>query len=166
MDNNLPRSEQPMVIFKIRKSYWFLILPLGFLLLCVILMVGVYLSVIGQYETNAMFNLLVSLLLLLGIGVAATIVLLDWMNTYYILTDSTIEVVRNFVTQTKIYVSLHDLSRIEGKIGILGSVLNYGTVTIESETTERIIPLVGVPNPNQIIDLIRHARAHVAGSDK
>lgn len=166
MDENLPRSDQPMIIFKLRKSWWFLALPLALLSMCIIMMAAVYLSIAGQYELDLILNVLILSLLIFGIGIAMIIVILDWMNTYYILTDSTIEVVRNFVTQTKIYVSLHDLSRVEGKIGILGSILDYGTITIESETTERIIFLIGVPHPNQIIDLIRHARSRVAGSDK
>jgi uncharacterized membrane protein YdbT with pleckstrin-like domain len=166
MDENLPKSDQPMLIFKKRKSFWFIVLPLAFLFLCIVLMSLVYLSISGQYNIDPILNLLVISLLVFGVGVAAVIVVLDWANTYYILTDATIEVIRSFVTQTKTYVSLHDLSRIEGKIGILGYIFNYGTITIESETTERTIVLSGVSDSNQIIDLIREARAHVANTDK
>jgi hypothetical protein len=166
MDENLPRSDQPMLIFRKRKSAWFLILPLSFLFLCIVLMIWVYLSIVGQFIIDPILNLLVISLIIFGIGVAIVIVLLDWANTYYILTDATVEVIRNFVTQSKIYVSLHDLSRVEGKIGILGTLLNFGTITIESETTERKIVLSGVSDSNQIIDLIREARAHVANTDK
>ncbi len=97
---------------------------------------------------------------------AALVVIVDWLTTFYVLTTHTIEVVREFYDYSRTYVSLHDLSRVECKSGMRGHLFNYGTVTVESETTERPLVFTGVSSPQNVADLIRQARGHVAGTDK
>ncbi len=105
-------------------------------------------------------------LVLIGFGVGALIILLDWFSTHYILTNKTVEVISGFFTHNRTYVSLHDLSKVEAKVGILGRALGYGTIVIESETAERRLILHGIPSPYQVIDLIREARSEIAGTDR
>lgn len=149
-----------MQIFKVHRSKWFLIWPLALIsVMCVSLIIAIW--VLG--EIDPAYSAMLSVIILIAFLVANFIVWADWNSTIYILTDHTIEKVGGFITRTKTYISLHDLSRIQCKTGILGEVFNYGTISIESETAETPFELSGVHAPSEVMDLIRQARAHASG---
>lgn len=162
----LPRTEDPMIIFRVRKSEWFIIGPLFFVGLGALLLVAMLLLVTPAQTISPFLQVGIYLIIVFGFVVAGLIIYLDWTNTEYILTSSTIEKITGFVTKNKTYMSLHDLSRVESRIGIMGRMFNYGTVVVESETSESPLYLPGTADPNKIVDLIRSARANVAGSDR
>ncbi|MFA6082360.1 MAG: PH domain-containing protein [Patescibacteria group bacterium] len=166
MEDNLPTSDKPMQIFKVHKSRWFLVGPMAVFFLVGLGLIGVFLNISNGLDLSYGAIGLVILVIVFCICIIAFIILMDWYSTYYILTESTIEVIEGFITHQKKYISLHDLSRVEGHAGIIGQLLNYGTITLESETSERTVILHGVSSPDSVIDLIRHSRAHVANSDK
>ncbi len=162
----LPHSDDPMIIFRVRKSEWFIIGPMIFVGLGALLLVIMLLLVTPAQSIPPLFQVGIYVIIMFGFVVAGLIVYLDWVNTEYILTSSTIEKITGFVTKNKTYMSLHDLSRVESRIGIMGRMFNFGTVVVESETSESPLFLPGTADPNKIVDLIRSARTNVAGSDK
>lgn len=161
----LPQSDDPMIIFQVRKSEWFVIGPLFFVGVTAVLLIGALYTSNLATSLDPFLQVLVFLIVMFGFAVAALITYLDWVNTYYVLTSHTIEKVSGFVTKNKTYMSLHDLSKIEARIGILGRAFDFGTVELESETSETPLHLVGVSDPNKIINLVRAARSHVPGTD-
>lgn len=166
MEQPLPHADQPMVIFKIRKSHWFLLGPVIVTAITTLFFISLVLSVVQNVTASIFVQSTIALIFLMVFGVALLVIWIDWHTTFYILTDHTIEKVSGFGTRSTTYLSLHDLSRIDCQTGLLGRVLNYGKIVVESETTEKPLVMPGVPDPNAIMNLIRQARAHVAGSDK
>ncbi len=166
MNELLPQSEKPMVLFRVRKSKIFLIWPLVMVIFAGILLLSMYFYLVSSIFSDPYTIGMIAILIFVCFTFAGFVVVIDWLTTYYVLTEQTIEVQKEFFSYNKTYMSLHDLSRIECQSGIIGHTFDFGSVEIESETSERPMHLRGVQSPHQVIDLIRQARAHVAGSDK
>lgn len=163
---SMPKAEAPMVIFRTRKSRWFLILPLVATTLAATVFIMAFLYGAQSLLPNAFLQAGLTFLLMAVFTFSILVILIDWYNTLYTLTDNTIEKSTGFITSTTTYLSLHDLSRIDCETGIIGHMLGFGTVVVESETSERPLVLQGVPDPHNVIQHIRHARSHVPGTDK
>jgi len=157
----LPKSDSPMIIFRVQKSRWFLIGPLAALLIAAILLITLLIAFNPAQGVNVWIQLGLFGVGVFGFIIAAIVVWLDWNNTYYILTTQTVERVTDFVTHNKTYMSLYDLAKIECRTGIMGGIFDFGTVVLESETSETPLYLTGVGSPTEIVNLIRQARAHV-----
>ncbi len=158
----LPTSEAPMQIFRVQKSRWFLIAPMVLLITAgLLLLLGLILFNPGQ-SVNVWIQFGAFIIGLAAFSIGALVIWLDWNNTYYILTSQTVERLSGFISKNRTYMSLYDLSKIECRIGIMGRLFNFGTVVLESETTELPLYIVGIDSPYQIIDLVRSARARVS----
>lgn len=163
MSEDLPRAESLMVIFHVHKSKWFIITPL---FLGVVAFILLNFVVWTSPDITMSMAGLISMVLLFVFLLSGFIIWADWNTTHYILTGHTLEKETGFITRTKTYISLHDLSKIECSTGILGDLFNYGTIFVESETSETPLYLKGVPSPHRVMELIREARSNVPTGDK
>src|SRR5690348_7963610 len=114
----LPHAESPMIIFRVRKSRLFLIAPLAALSIAALLLVTLMLIFNPGGGISVGVQLVIFAIGVVGFGIGALVVYIDWSSTYFILTSQTVERTTEFITRSRTYMSLYDLAKIESRTGL------------------------------------------------
>ncbi len=79
------------------------------------------------------------------------LITLQWKNHVYYLTDTYIQENKGILTLTDRMIDLKNVRDISVRQGVLGRLLNYGDILIESSAPEfhEVLIIVGAPNPHQ-----------------
>lgn len=88
------------------------------------------------------------------IGVAG-FVILQWINNYYILTSNEIKYITGIVSKKEMNYSLKNIQSVSFEQGLIGRILNYGSVKIFSPALQQELFLNEVPYPSQVVDNIK-----------
>lgn len=154
----LPLLSDEQVIFLTRPSF---IITLFFIV--VLLSVGgalLYLIINSQVLNSITF---VSPMILIGIYVAvflfvALIIFLSWLNTEYLLTNKRVEMRFGIVSSGTFSIALNNIQSVSVNIGVIGFILNFGTITIEPAGIVRRIVFGSIPHPKIRAEQIESAR--------
>lgn len=139
----IPFSANESVIFKIRKSVLFLLVPI-----VLVSVVGVSLAVV--INSLALPNQIATILRL-GIVVAIIFVdlvmILDWLTTTYTLTNRRVQFEFGIISHQTKTITLSQITDVQDQIGILGRIFNYGNVRIEAANINSEILFRGISSP-------------------
>lgn len=88
------------------------------------------------------------------IGVAGYVIL-QWVNNYYILNSKELRYVTGILSKREMNYSLKNIQSVSFEQGLVGRILNYGSVKIFSPALQQELFLTEVSNPSKIVDNIK-----------
>jgi len=97
------------------------------------------------------------------IGVAG-FVILQWINNYYILTSNEIKYITGIISKREMNYSLENVQSVSFEQGLIGRILNYGSVKIFSPALQQELFLTEVPNPSKIVENIKEVLENDSGN--
>lgn len=83
---------------------------------------------------------------------------LQWINDYYELTSDKVIHKRGVIFRRIEKYSLENLTYLSINQGILGTLLNYGTLTFLSPRREKLLEFYNIHNPNKYLEVIEHLK--------
>ena len=85
----------------------------------------------------------------------AVYVILHWLSNYYALSSKEITYVTGMVSKRENSYSLANVQSVSFEQGLVGRILNYGTVKIFSPVLKQELYMTEVSNPRQIVDHVK-----------
>jgi CRP-like cAMP-binding protein/uncharacterized membrane protein YdbT with pleckstrin-like domain len=149
--------------YKVRR-HWIIpltgLLPLAVIMLAVVILLVV--DVTSDLDSALRTTLLVGGLgFLLLVGAWAAYRYVDWWNdTYEITTRAVIHTERKFLLSEQRYeIPLPQIQNVNTLVGILGRILGFGDVGIDTAAARGQIRFTVIPNPDYVQELIQQASA-------
>lgn len=154
----LPLVTNEQVLFLTRPSFiitFFFILALwlsGAALLYVIVSTHV-LNSITFINHNVLIIIYIAAFLFV-----ALIIYLSWLNTEYILTNRRVELRFGIISSGTVSIALENIQSVSVSVGVIGFILNFGTIRIEPAGLITPINFRGIPHPKLYAEQIESAK--------
>ena len=103
--------------------------------------------------------------MIIEIGVAG-FVILQWLNNYYILTSREVKHISGIISKREMNYSLENIQSVSFEQGVIGRILNYGSVKIFSPALQKELFLTEVSNPRQIVENVKQVLEDDSGNTK
>lgn len=139
------REATPLLIGKI---IFALLLPI--ILYIIVLTTSLQMANLFNFTGDWNFGFLSFLLIMTGIQAGLVLlIVLQWKNHEYYLTENYIQENRGFLTRTSKKYEMRDVRDVSVRQGILGRLWNFGDVIIDSSAPEyhEVIILTAIPEP-------------------
>ncbi|MFA6082361.1 MAG: PH domain-containing protein [Patescibacteria group bacterium] len=152
----VPMLSSETEIFRVHKSYFFLIAPIIFVSLVGIALIIAINVLSNQIPTN--------LINYLRIGIIAMIVFIDaliwfdWLTTIYTLTNRRIQYRFGVIGEQTKTIALDQITDNKVVIGIFGRIFNYGDVVIDAAHINSTISFKGIGSAESRKDQIDNAK--------
>jgi len=93
----------------------------------------------------------------------AIFLFLKWANNYYILREKEIIYVTGIISRRERNYSLDNIQSISSEQGLVGRILNYGTIKIFSPALQRELFLTDIPDPKEVVEKIKQVSTTIPG---
>lgn len=145
------------IAFEFKPHWRALILPAFTLIVEMFIGVWLYFSVANWSIGSWSLAWLQWPILIIIIGIAIWRVIIPfarWLTTQYVFTSRRIIIRRGMVTKQGRDMPLAKVNNVSFNVGLLGRILNYGTLEIESASDDGDMYITDVPNVEQIQRLV------------
>jgi uncharacterized membrane protein YdbT with pleckstrin-like domain len=82
-------------------------------------------------------------------------IVLHWLNTYYVLSSNEVKYITGIITKREMNYSLKNVQSVSFEQGLIGRILNYGSIKIFSPALQKELIMTEVYNPTQIVVTIK-----------
>jgi len=117
-------------------------------------------EILGIFLMITLLKYLPSQILIIAEGILVVllvIIFLEWTCTKYYLTDSRLTEQRGVIGKRIVTISLNKVQDIKCKFGIMGRILGFGDLEIESAGTSGKIVFHFIPSPRKFQEKIKRA---------
>ncbi len=150
----LPLLATETVLFQIRRSVLFLIVPVA-----IVSALGLALAFIaGRLGVPNQLFLALRIGIIIAILFIDLIIVLDWLTTVYLLTNRRVQFRFGIVGQQTKTIALEQITDAKVVIGIFGRLFNYGDVVIDAANINSQIVFHAITSPATRLEQINDAK--------